>query len=290
MSTGTSAPPTVRGDAINASLNANYAFPDTSTAAYDVDMQQNTNFTESSTDLLPGHVLGHPGALLLGLPGGGCSPAIFDYVKHDALQVHGVDWASWPGPWDLESLTTRLARVLQERKGPTLLAGHSLGGMFALLTTLKAGHKVNGLLLSNTGAHTAGHGDANLPDRVRNAWTEEASDAFLLSCFQCPPPVELWQKMREYMVHINREAFLEAVITLRQIDVRKRLSEIACPAVIAHGRHDQRRAMSFAQELADGIPRSALVWIDGGHTPMVDDPQAYHEALNTLVRLTGITG
>ncbi|WP_427305989.1 alpha/beta fold hydrolase [Cupriavidus sp. H39] len=253
-------------------------------------MQQDAKHSELPKDLLPDHVLGHAGAVLLGLPGGGCSPAIFANTQHDALLVYGVDWASWPGPWNVENLATRLAHALRKRAGPTLLAGHSLGGMITLLTALKAGKKVNGLLLSNTGAHTGGHGDASLPDRVRTAWTEEISDAFLLSCFLRPPPPALWQEMRDYMARINRDAFLEAVITLRRIDVRPLLGEIACPAVIAHGRHDRRRHISFAQELADGIPDTALILIDGGHTPMIDNPQEYRAALDALVQLTKTGG
>lgn len=238
--------------------------------------------------LLTSDVVERPGTVVIGLPGAGCSPVIFGELRHPAVFVHAVDWAKWPGPWTLESLSSRLGSVLSPRAGPTVLAGVSLGGAIAMLTALAAPDRISGLLISNTGAHVSHHGDPTLPQRVREGWTPEASDAFLRSCFHAAPRPELWIRMREYVAQLNLDAFLQSIESLRSIDLRPHLAGIRCPTVIAHGRHDRRRSIADAMELASLITGAELQLLDAGHTPMVEAPEAYAAALARLLKRCGL--
>lgn len=242
--------------------------------------------SESASDIrIPEPALTTDKLLLLALPGGGCAPAIYDSVFHPDVDVHVVDWGRAPGPWDLPSLAQRLVRALRPRHGKTLLAGHSVGGVIAMLTALAAPSMVDGLLLANTGAHTAGLGDPNLPHRIRTAWSADSAADFLRSCFWRPPDDALWRSLVDYLAQIDTTLFAEATASLRQTDLRASLPALSCPAVIAFGRHDERRKLSHAFELADGIPDSALMLLPAGHTPMVEAPRHYRDALALLLTM-----
>lgn len=247
------------------------------------------NSPPSGIDLLPSQVLATPKPLVLGIPGGGCSPVLFERVAHPRCLVHGLDWGAWPRPADLETVAGRLAQALAGRMGPTLLAGVSLGGVIAMLTALEAPGRVNGLLLSNTGANSSSHGDPALPQRVRTAWTTAASDAFLRSCFHAEPDPALWRQLRDYMARLPKESFLQSIESVRRIDVSARLTEIRCPVVIAHGRFDRRRSVGDAEALARAIPAAELRLLDCGHSPMAESPGDYTAALDRLLVLCGLT-
>jgi 3-oxoadipate enol-lactonase len=232
---------------------------------------------------LPDEALQTGKVLLLALPGGGCAPDIYMSTSHPQVHVQVVDWGRSAGPWDLPTLARRLAKAVGQRSGRTVLAGHSVGGVIAMLTALESPSAIHGLLLSNTGAHTGGLGDPNLPHRIRTSWNAQAAEQFLRSCFWRQPDSALWQTMVRYLAEIDTELFAQATTSLRQIDLRERLPEIRCPTVIAFGRHDQRRTLTHAFELADGIPDSALMLLPAGHTPMAEAPHHYRDAIDLLL-------
>jgi 3-oxoadipate enol-lactonase len=232
---------------------------------------------------LPDEAIQTRKVLLLALPGGGCAPDIYASISHPQIHVQAVNWGRSAGPWDLPTLARRLAEAVSHRKGRTLLAGHSVGGVIAMLTALESPSAIHGLLLSNTGAHTGGLGDPSLPHRIRTSWNSQAAEQFLRSCFWRQPDSALWHTMVRYLAEIDTELFAEATTSLRQIDLRERLPELRCPTVIAFGRHDQRRTLTHAFELADGIPDSALMLLPAGHTPMAEAPHHYRDAIDLLL-------
>lgn len=233
------------------------------------------------------HVLQDPASVVLTLSGAGCSPSLFDGVRVEGITWHAVDWFLGDGAFDPESVAQRLADCLAKRAGPTVLAGHSLGGFIALLTAIRHGHTVQGLVLSNTGARTEGHGDPGLPERVRNDWTAANQQSFLRACFLNDPPPALWAQLCDYLARLPADRLLAAVSGLRKLDISGELSRVRCPALIAHGRLDRRRTEAAAQLMADGIAGARLDWLPGAHTPMVDCPQAYYESVGRFLTNTG---
>jgi len=220
--------------------------------------------------------------VLVCLPGAGCTPDVFADLALPGLAVHAIDWSLPPGPWHVPAIAQRLHDALLRRRGPTLLAGYSLGGVIALQAAARSGSPVAGLLLSNTGASMARHGDGGLPARIRAGWSDDGRDAFLRSCFHRPPPAALWEKAVAFLAQIDEGAMLEAIESLRATDLRGVLGRVRCPTVIAHGVHDRRRTLEDARELAAGIPGATLIELDAGHTPMVEDRDGYAAALSLL--------
>ncbi|WP_343928375.1 alpha/beta hydrolase [Pigmentiphaga daeguensis] len=233
--------------------------------------------------LIAPHVVQHPGPLVLALAGGGCSPRIYGQVAAPGCALHEVDWMRGAGPFTPPAAARRLADALTPRTAPTVLLGHSLGGVIALLTALARPSAVQALVISNTGPHTRDHGDNSLPERIRHQWTPQTRRAFLQACFAHEPPPALMRELERYLGELPAEALLEAVEGLRRIDLSHGLGELRCPVLIAHGELDRRRRVADAQRLAALIPGAELVLLPGGHTPMVDCAGAYNEALDTFL-------
>lgn len=227
--------------------------------------------------------LWHQGAIVVSLSGGGCSPALFSGVATTRPRWQAFDWSAGEGPFDPESVASRLGHALGARRHPTLLAGHSLGGFISLLTALRFPERVQGLIISNTGAHTGQHGDHSLPQRVRHHWTDEAQAAFLAGCFMKQPAEPLWSELRSYLNRLPAHVLLESIEGLRRMDLRDGLSGIKCPALIAHGALDRRRSPHAAWELAQGMARAQLVMLPGAHTPMVDCPVHYRAVVGRFL-------
>lgn len=79
------------------------------------------------------------------------------------------------GPWELDIIGERvLELIVQLGLGPVILCGYSSGGVIALSAALRDEEgRINGLMISNTGANTKGHSDPNLPNQIRDHWPEE---------------------------------------------------------------------------------------------------------------------
>lgn len=228
--------------------------------------------------------------LVLALPGAGLSPKIFRLLRPEEAEVTALDWAAGDSPADPEAVAARIGAMLVHRAGPTVLAGHSIGGVIAMLVAIRHPSLVQGLVISNTGARMEGHGDPALPIRIREAWHAQNQAAFLRSCFAVQPDAQLWQVLVDHLAQVDRSRLLQAVTELRRLDLSGELSRIACPCAVAHGELDTRRPKAAAEALAAGIPDAQLDWLPGGHTPMVDCPQAYQDAVARLLARAAAQG
>ncbi len=233
--------------------------------------------------LVPAELIHATELLVLALPGSGCSPAIYRGLMPGAARLFAVDWSNGPGPWTPPEVARRLCKILEARTGPTVVLGHSAGCAIAMLVALTLPSHVHGLMLSNSGAHARGHGDQTLPDQINNAWTSEAQEAFLAACFLHKPIDPLWSELRSYLAKLDSTVLRDAVMGVRQLDLSADLGRILCPVQIAHGQHDARRPVHFAEELAAGIPHAELTFLPGGHTPMADCPRQYQAAFDRLI-------
>ena len=71
---------------------------------------------------------------------------------------------------------------------------------------------------------------------------------------------------------------------LIELDLRSRLREISVPTLVVHGAYDTGRTIDHAQILLEGIREAELVVMDeSGHSPMVETPAAFSQALNAFL-------
>jgi pimeloyl-ACP methyl ester carboxylesterase len=229
---------------------------------------------------------------LLCVPGTYCSPEVFELLDETAfpdIQILPISWMTSPGPWDLSSLGQRVAALARELElGPVLIAGHSSGGPIALVATLTEPTLFSGSLLADTGASTQGHGDIiALTKMIEAGVGPEFFQLLLRRSFYHQPNSALMQRLLDYASAAPREAALQALTSQAALDLSAELHSITIPTVIIHGRHDQARPIAHAELLAANIPQAELCLVESGHTPMVEVPSAYQEALQRLITLAG---
>ncbi|MBK6614445.1 MAG: alpha/beta hydrolase [Ottowia sp.] len=231
------------------------------------------------------------GPLLVALPGAGCTPAVLGGLRAPGWTVQPVDWAEpplCPHSCDPRQVARRLADSLRQRAqdghaGPVVLLGYSVGGVLAMLTALQPGLPVAGLVVGNTGAHSARHGDPAFAQRVREAWAPPAQHDFLRACFAQMPPSALWRQLCDYLASLPPSALLQSIEGLRALDLRPDLPSLHCPVLVLHGEQDRRRGVADAIELAACLPMARLQLLPGGHTPMVDCLPRYLRALHPFL-------
>lgn len=226
---------------------------------------------------------------VLFIPGGMATPpAVFDGIEDEIpWQSAVIDWSTSPGPWDIVDLGNRVTELIKELGlERVVLAAYSAGGVMAIQAAIAdEEHRIAGMLLSNTGPCAIGHGDPDLPKRIKEQWfSMELFEPFLVRCFSRPVDPALREKMLEYAKTVDKEAVYQSSKTLREHDLRPGLSKITCPVVIAHGSLDKARTLEHVKMLTDGIPDTEVFLLNGGHTIMVEDHDNWVEKLNYLIQ------
>ncbi len=221
------------------------------------------------------------------VPGTLISPVVFkDVAIPEGYQAAFISWMDSEGSRDVREIAGKLAGLIEDSQlDSVILAGYSSGGSIVLLTylALQDRNRVRGMLLSNTGANNHGHGNAKSIAEIQASWNEDALKAFIDRCFAKPIDQALYSQLLQYGRKFTAEERVEPLISQREIDLLGSLGEIKCPVVIAHGRLDKVRTETHARQLAEGLCDSELIFLDAGHTPMVEDGEGYSQALQKLV-------
>ncbi len=231
---------------------------------------------------------------VLCIAGNLCSPGVFDRITvQEGVQKLYLDYLQSAGPWDMDSLGRRLLNTVRELKlGPVVLAGYSAGGVLAISAACKGPDLIAGLLLSNTGPCSLGHGSPGFADELREHFDDESYiRKFLASCFYGDADTELVDKLWDYTRTVEREAAYEVSKSLREVDYRQNLKSFKNPVTIVHGLLDTRRGMDSVAMMQESLKQAEVKCLLTGHTPMAEDPVGYQEALDCLLgRVPGFPG
>ena len=226
---------------------------------------------------------------LVFLPGALIPPnAIAPVTRIVKLRAVGVGWLEGAGPHDPHSVAARVATLLREL-GPTVLIGHSVGTPIAALAAAidlrSTKRNVVGLVLSNSGANTKGHGDVeSVIERVLQTWGPPLRKATTERSLGGVCPAELVDSFMTYPRRITAEATAESLRSLQQTDLTSMLSELSSvPTAVVHGSRDPARTLSHAESLSNGIPGSRLVVLDTGHTSCVEAPGEFAQVIRCVV-------
>ena len=131
-----------------------------------------------------------------------------------------VDWIAASDKTGLRSVCAALANELTAaRAGPIIVIGHSSGGAIALMLALNHPELVSGLLLTNTGANTHGHGDPDAPKRLAAGLTRDIVDKFIDRCFSIAPAPGAAEALRNYALACPDECVVAAMTSQRSIDL-----------------------------------------------------------------------
>jgi 3-oxoadipate enol-lactonase len=222
---------------------------------------------------------------LVCIPGAMCSPRVFaSCAKSSGLRAVALHWLETDGPHDLDSIAARVAAHVVEpasRMPRAILVGHSLGTPLAVLAAVRiranGASRVDGLILSNSGANTRGHGDADaLVERIRTEWAQPFWDAFVARCFHRLPQGDLLDAVRAYPSQVDKQAVIDAIRSQQATDLLPVLGALSdVPTAVVHGKYDVARPIEHARELSGAIPGSTLHVLDTGHTSCAEAPDAF---------------
>jgi pimeloyl-ACP methyl ester carboxylesterase len=82
--------------------------------------------------------------------------------------------------------------------------------------------------------------------------------------------------------------FMPALEAIMTYDIRERLPEVGCPALIVQGRHDLLVPVRDADEYERLIPDARkIVWDETGHAPQLERPVRFNDALLAFVSSAG---
>lgn len=230
------------------------------------------------------------GPVLVCLPGAMCSPSVFEQAARlSGLSAIGLGWLEGSGPHDLDSIASRVSSAIADLPS-VILVGHSLGTPIAMRVALResqAGSSpIKGLVLSNSGANTRGHGDiAKLVERIENEWGEAFWDAFIARCFRTLPASPLLEQVRAYPQQLDGSRVIEVLLSQQAIDFAPLLHTLPrVPTAIVHGQHDPARTLAHAHEMARGIAWATLHVMDTGHTSCAEDPAGFASVLRDIAQ------
>ncbi|HEV3429756.1 MAG TPA: alpha/beta hydrolase [Paraburkholderia sp.] len=225
---------------------------------------------------------------LVCLPGAMCSPLVYARAaKESGLNAFALAWMEDDGPFDLDAIAGRIAHALAD-EGDVVLVGHSLGTPLAVLATLAASARpdvrVKGLVLSNSGANTKGHGDASaIVRRIEDEWGESMWRAFVSRCFHIDPEGPLLDEVLKYPARLRSNAVAQAIKSQIETDLLPLLGQLPpIPVAVVHGRFDVARTLAHAQELAGAIQGATLHVFETGHTSCAEDPSAFAQVLRAV--------
>lgn len=220
---------------------------------------------------------------LILLPGLACDAALFrDPLP--ALQALGPVQVSDVHTREA-TLPAMAARLLAEHPGPLALAGSSMGGMLALHCALQAPERVRGLALLGTTAR------ADTPELLQlrseaivlfeAGRMDEVLQANLVFAFHADHVARL---AGDYRAMVQRAGAGQLIAQNRAVmaraDLRPRLPEINCPALVVVGEDDRLTPPECSEELAAALPQATLQRLPTcGHLLTWEQPQAVTAAL-----------
>jgi pimeloyl-ACP methyl ester carboxylesterase len=228
-------------------------------------------------------------AVLIGLPGTLCSPAVFEPMARalaGEVTVAPFSWLTEPGPWDIPSVAERTAgHITKNWRRPVLVCGHSTGGAIALQLVVRHPELVSGLVLADTGAHMRGHGDVDAILRsLKDNWGEELLAAVLDRSFRRPLDAETRAGFLAWAAAVSPQAAYDVLASQRDLDLTGELGGVTQPAIVIHGRYDRARPPEQGRELAAGLPNAEFRLLETGHTPVYEAPAAAAAALRDVLR------
>ena len=166
------------------------------------------------------------------------------------------------------------------------VVGLSLGGCVALVLALDAPQRVRSLTLVNTFAHlepdNPGHALMLVSRLALLGVRGLPAQAHFVAARMFPKPEQgMLRKLAAERIAANDiTTYRRVLLAVAAFDVRSRLGEITCPALVIAGDRDTTVPMHPKQFLAAHIPGARLeIVADSGHATPIDQP----EVLNRLV-------
>ena len=185
-----------------------------------------------------------------------------------------------PEPYTMEAYADGVAAFLEGRGvGRIVLVGGSMGGVVAQHFVLRHPRIVERLLLVATGAFTPDPAAALAKaEAMAGRWDDAAAEQVVAGFFHRPPPAARLAELRRVAGAAAPAAAVEATRSNARSRTFERLDEIDVPVMIVQGRHDKARTPEHGEAMVARLPRARLAVLPhSGHTPQLEEPEAFYE-------------
>lgn len=225
---------------------------------------------------------------LLLIPGSGAGANVWYYQCHHLPDCEGISLPGHPDGMALTSIPEYVEWLHDyvHRKGSrdVILGGHSLGGGIAQLYALNYGNELKGLVLIGTGARLRVRPDI-LESVRRTIGDDDAWKQYIESTPVAPDPPLL--AIREMRLKIGPAVLLSDFLCCDRFDIMDRVQEMKVPTLVIVGTEDVMTPVKYAQYLANKIPGSKLVIIEGAtHSVATEKPDEVNKAIGEWMAAT----
>ena len=181
----------------------------------------------------------------------------------------------------MESLADEVAAAYP---GELDLVGVSMGAMVAQNIAVRHPGRVRSLMAACTGAAVDATAIAQRADEVEakgmsGVLQETLERWFTPDALAAQPEHPGVVYARATLLALDARSFADGWRAIATHDVRARLSEIAAPTTCVVGASDPVGTVERVREIADGVPHSRLVALDGPHMIQLEQPQAFGEVI-----------
>ena len=167
-----------------------------------------------------------------------------------------------------------------------VVGGNSLGGHVALDLTLMHPERVSGLILAgSSGLFERGY-TRGVPHRPSSEYVrEKMQEVFYDPGFVTPTWVE--EIRRLLLAPSSAIRVLRFAQASKRQSLEEHLPHIRVPTLLVWGREDRITPPEVAEQFHTLIPDSRLVFLPQcGHAPMLEQPEAFHGAVNAWLAET----
>jgi pimeloyl-ACP methyl ester carboxylesterase len=195
--------------------------------------------------------------------------------------------ADAPGPYTMESYADHIAALLDALTlARATVVGGSMGGVVAQHFALRHPGRVERIVLVATGARTPDPAGALAKaDRMAAAPLSDDDIAGMVDGFFFRPrPEPERRRYGEIVRAASRAAAVAAARSNARSDTLDRLPSITAPTLVVQGRHDRGRTPEHGELMCRLLPDARLTVLEhAGHTPQLEEPEAFHEAVAPFV-------
>jgi pimeloyl-ACP methyl ester carboxylesterase len=224
----------------------------------------------------------------------GQSPNLADAARVLVVELAGYGSNRLPDeaqPASFEQWADSVAELWTERGiERSVVVGFSMGGFVAQLLAARHPDRVQGLVLTGTGAKASEQQAEAFRERaaklVEHGPAAEVTAHLALAFsaqFRADQPAVVTE-YGEYIAGGDARVMAAMFRNLAELDLRPALSRLRCPVQIICGEVDPAFGPTVAHELRDAIPGADLVVVPSvGHTVQLENGRAFNAAVELLL-------